>query len=156
MTGTSTDGLPNLLGHRDVASTECPGEMLYSTLQALREATALRVRDGSAARFRLRASPAEIKIVRGRTSGPIDLAVEGIDGFTGTLALDADGLRADAPVAISDTEVAPGESTTVTISTTKSTATGSYLLRLQGSFTDPDTGLRETRATTVKVHITRR
>lgn len=59
-------------------------------------------------------------------------------------------------MALSDTTLAPGESATATISTTKSTATGSYLLRLQGTFVDPASGLRDSRAATVKVHITRR
>ncbi len=76
--------------------------------------------------------------------------------FTGEVSLDADGLRSDAPVTLSDTTLAPGESATATVSTTKSTATGSYLLRVQGTFVDPETGLRDTRASTVKVQITRR
>lgn len=156
VTGTSTANLPNLLGHRDVAATECPGEILYSTLQSLREATALRLDHGSGARFRVGASPGSIKVVRGRTSEPIQVTLDPVGNFAGAVSLDADGLRADAPVTLSDTTLAPGESATATIATTRSTATGSYLLRLQGTFVDPNTGLRDARAATVKVSITRR
>jgi hypothetical protein len=156
VTLNSTSELPNILGHRDVSATECPGEILYGTLQQLRDATAQRLALGSAPTFSLSASPQETEVVRGASSEPLRLTLDAVGEFTGTVSLDADGLRPDAPVSFSDTTLAPGESATITISTTKGTATGSYLLRLQGTFADPETGLRDTRAATVKVQITRR
>ena len=84
------------------------------------------------------------------------VTIQAGEDLTSSVALTAEGLRSDAPVTLSDTTLARGESATVTISTTKSTATGSYLLRLQGTHADPVTGLSDTRAATVKVLITRR
>lgn len=39
--------VPTIAGHRDYASTECPGETLYATLPALRSAVAARVSGGT-------------------------------------------------------------------------------------------------------------
>ena len=155
VTGASTAGLPNVLGHRDVGATECPGTLFYGTLQRLRDATATRLQQGSSPRFRVLTAPGQTTVARG-AAAKVTVTIEAIGDFAGAVTLGADGLRADAPVTFSDTSLAPGESATATISTTKRTALGSYLLRVQGTFADPATGLPETRAGTVAVQIARR
>ena len=156
VTGASTAGLPNVLSHRDVAATECPGEILDGSLQALRDATALRLQFGTGSKtFALAASTSDVRIVRGN-SAAVDVNVTAIGGFTGAVTLGADGLPSGAPVSFSAATLAPGNTATATISTTKSTPVGTYLLRVQGSHEDPATALRDARATALTVQIARR
>ena len=151
----STPDLPNVLGHRDVAATECPGEMLYATLQDLRQTTAARLQFGSGSTFGVAAAPTDVTIVRGK-SAAVEVRVTGSGDFTGAVTLGADGLPAGTPVGFSATTLAPGASATATISTTKQTPLGTYLLRVEGTYDDPRTSLRDARAATVRVTVARR
>jgi fibronectin type 3 domain-containing protein len=44
---TPTQSLPNIIGHRDVNATECPGDTFYKTLPAVRTTVAARVASGT-------------------------------------------------------------------------------------------------------------
>lgn len=44
---TPTQPIPNILGHRDVNATECPGNTFYPNLPAVRDAVASRITNGS-------------------------------------------------------------------------------------------------------------
>jgi hypothetical protein len=44
---TPTQPIPNILGHRDVNATECPGDKFYPTLPDVRDAVAARIGGGS-------------------------------------------------------------------------------------------------------------
>ena len=155
VTGTATAGLPAVLGHRDVAATECPGEILHGTLAQLREATALRRQAGALPAFAVQPSTAELDLVRGKAIGEVELAIPADPALTGPIALAADGLPAAAEVTFTHPAVAGGGASLVTVTTTRRTPAGSFLLRLEGTWVDAATGLRQTRAATVRVRIRR-
>ena len=155
VTRTATAGLPNVLGHRDVAATECPGEILHGTLAQLREATALRRQAGRIPAFTVRTSTAELDLVRGKAIGEVDLTIPADADFASTVALSADGLPAGAKVSFTHATVAGGGSSLATITTTRRTPVGSFLLRLEGTAVDAATGVRQARAGTVRVRIRR-
>jgi putative cell wall-binding protein len=75
----STDGLPNLIGHRDVGSTGCPGEYLYQKLGGSRERPGLRQRADEMVGDQLvdpEASTNSARLINGGVLEPVEFTTE--------------------------------------------------------------------------------
>jgi N-acetylmuramoyl-L-alanine amidase len=120
----------NIAGHRDVNATECPGGVFYATLPAIRSDVANLLSTQSTPDFSLSVSPSSRSIKRGsKTTYSISIAPSG--GFTGSVSLSASGLPAQAGASFSPNP-ATGSST-MTVTTSRSTPVGTFTLRIDGT-----------------------
>jgi hypothetical protein len=127
---------PNIAGHRDVGSTECPGGVFYATFPSIRSDVAALMAP-PAPSFALSASPASTAVKRG-TTARYTITVTPGGGFTGDVALSAAGAPRNTTTGLSPNRVtldSGGRSATSTLSvgTTGSTPTGSFTLKVTGT-----------------------
>jgi hypothetical protein len=66
--GTWHRGLPNIVGHRDVGSTACPGSNVYALLPQLRRDIAARLADPAAPSVSITSAPPESTVTNGRAA----------------------------------------------------------------------------------------
>ena len=124
---------PNIAGHRDVGSTECPGGVFYSTLPSIRSNVAALIAP-PAPSFTLGASPTSTSVRRGATAR-YTITVSPTGGFTGEVALSVTGTPAKTTAALSPNRVTLDSSGTsassaLTVATTSSTPTGTFKLNV--------------------------
>ena len=141
---------PNIAGHRDVGSTECPGGAFYSTLPSIRSNVAALIKPASPA-FTLGASPTRTSVRRGSTAR-YTLTVTPTGGFAGDVALSVSGAPAKTTSTLSPAQVtfdSSGQSrtSTLTVGTTSSTPTGTFTLNV----TAAGGGVTRTKAVTLQV-----
>jgi hypothetical protein len=135
----------NIAGHRDVAATECPGGLFYSTLPGIRSDVAALI-GGSPPPpdFSLSASPAGRTVRRGNST-TYALAINRSGGFAAPVSLSVTGLPGGATGTFSPN---PGaDSSTLSVRTTSSTPTGNYALTVRGT----DGSLTRTAAMSLQV-----
>jgi hypothetical protein len=119
---------PNIAGHRDVNATECPGGVFYATLPTIRSDVASLVAP-SAPSFMLSATPTSRAVVRG-TSTTYGVAITRSGGFAGSVALSVSGQPAGATAKFNPA-TATGSSQ-LSVTTSRTTPTGSYALTVTG------------------------
>ena len=119
---------PNIAGHRDLAATECPGGVFYTTLPTIRSDVASLI---AAAHpdFSLAAAPASQSVVQGGTAG-YSVTVTRTGNFTDPVTLSVGGLPAGATAAFAPN---PADSSTLTVTTSAATAAGTYPLTITGT-----------------------
>jgi hypothetical protein len=127
---------PNIAGHRDVGSTECPGGVFYATLPSIRSDVAALIAP-SAPSFTLTASPTSTTVRRG-TTARYTITVTPTNGFTGDVALSATGAPRNTTTSLSPNRVTLDSSgrsvsSTLSVATTGSTPTGSFTVKVTGS-----------------------
>ena len=144
---------PNIAGHRDVGSTECPGGVFYSTLPSIRSNVAALIAPSSPA-FTLGASPTTISVRRGATAR-YTITVSPTGGFTGEVALSVAGTPSKATSTLSPNRVTldssgRSASSALTVATTSSTPTGTFKLNVTA------TGGGVSRTTPVTLQVKRK
>lgn len=121
----------NIAGHRDVAATECPGGVFYSTLPQIRSDVAAMIAGSppppAAADFSLSVSPTSRTVTRGSsTSYTVTITSSG-----GSVSLSVSGLPAGSTGTFSPN---PATSTsTLSVRASSSTPTGTYPLTIRGA-----------------------
>jgi hypothetical protein len=135
----------NIAGHRDVAATECPGGVFYSTMPGIRSDVAALI-DGSppSPDFSLSVSPSGRTVRRGNSTA-YALAITRSGGFAAPLSLSVTGLPGGATGTFSPNPAA--NSSTLSVRTSSSTPTGTYALAVRGT----DGSLTRTTATSLQV-----
>ena len=123
--------IPDIVGHRDVNSTECPGGVFYATLPDVRNAVATRIAT-AAPDFTLFASPSSRTVPAGGTAS-YAVNVTGQSGFTGAVGLSVQGLPPGATASFSQTSVVPGQPAVLTIATAAGSTTGAPSMTLTGT-----------------------
>ena len=141
---------PNIAGHRDVGSTECPGGAFYSTLPSIRSNVAALIAPPAPA-FTLDASPTSTSVRRGATAR-YTITVSPTGGFTGEVALSVAGTPANTTSGLSPDRITldssgQSASSALTVGTTRSTPTGTFTLNV----TAIGGGVSRTRAVTLQV-----
>jgi hypothetical protein len=143
---------PNIAGHRDVGSTECPGGAFYSTLPSIRSNVAALIAPAAPA-FTLGASPTSTSVRRGATAR-YTITVTPTGGFTGEVALSVAGTPTKTTSALSPNRVTlsssgQSASSALTVGTTRSTPTGTFTLNVTA------TGGGVSRTTPVTLQVKR-
>ena len=144
---------PNIAGHRDVGSTECPGGAFYATLPTVRSNVAALLAPSQPG-FALSASPTSTTVRRGATAR-YTITVSPTGGFTGDVTLSAAGGPSKATRTLSPSRVTLGSSgasatSTLSVATTSSTPTGTSTLTVTG------TGAGVSRSTSVTLQVKRK
>jgi len=123
--------LPNILGHRDVAATECPGGTLYATLPLIRSDVAVLVGSTAAPDYALAVTPSSQSVVQGAgTSYTVNITRSG--SFSGGVAFTVSGLP-DGATGTFTPNPATGGSSALSVTTVAAAAPGSYPLTITGT-----------------------
>src|SRR5207247_1138814 len=124
----------NIAGHRDVAATERPGGVFYSTLAAIRaDLSALISGSPPAADFSLTVSPSSKTVTRGRST-TFTVTINASGGFAAAATLSVSGLPAGATGTFSSNPAT--SSATPSVRTSSTTPTGTYPLTITGTSGD--------------------
>jgi hypothetical protein len=107
--------LPNIVGHRDVNATECPGGIFYATLPDVRAAAAGRIA-AAPPDFTVFASPSSRTVPPGGAAS-YAVSLTGQSGFAAAVTLSAQGVPPGATASFSPPSVVPGQTSILTIST---------------------------------------
>jgi N-acetylmuramoyl-L-alanine amidase len=121
----------NIAGHRDVAATECPGGVFYSTLPGIRsDVAALIAGSPPPPDFSLSVSPTSRTVTRGNST-TYTVAINRSGGFAAQVSLSVTGLPAGATSTFSPNPAAG--SSTLSVRTSSSTPRGTYALTVSGT-----------------------
>jgi hypothetical protein len=124
----------NIAGHRDVAATECPGGVFYSTLAAIRaDVAALTTGSPPPADFSLTVSPSSRTVARGRST-TFAVTINPYGGFAAAATLSLSGLPGGATGSFSPNPAT--SSATLSVRTSSTTPTGTYPLTITGASGD--------------------
>jgi N-acetylmuramoyl-L-alanine amidase len=135
----------NIAGHRDVAATECPGGVFYSTLPGIRsDVAALIAGSPPPPDFSLSVSPTSRTVTRGNST-TYTVAINRSGGFAAQVSLSVTGLPNGATGTFSPNP-ATGSST-FSVGTSSSTPRGTYALTVTGT----DGSLTRTAAMSLQV-----
>jgi hypothetical protein len=107
--------LPNIVGHRDVNATECPGGIFYANLPDVRAAAAGRIA-AAPPDFTVFASPPSRTVPPGGAAS-YAVSLTGQSGFNAAVTLSAQGVPPGATDSFSPPSVVPGQTSILTIST---------------------------------------
>jgi hypothetical protein len=121
---------PNIAGHRDVGSTECPGDAFHATLPALRTAVAARLSGTSD--FTVAVSPASRTVRRGGTT-TYAATVSPSGGFADTVALSVTGVPPGVSASLTATSLPGSGSSTLTVRVGPKALRGTSTLTLVGA-----------------------
>ena len=122
----------NIAGHRDVAATDCPGGVFYSTLPQIRADVAAMVASSPppAGDFSMSASPTTRTVIRA-SSTTYTVTITPSDGFTASVGLSVNGLPGATTATFSPNPAT--SSSTLSVQTSRSTPTGTYPLTISGT-----------------------
>jgi N-acetylmuramoyl-L-alanine amidase len=121
----------NIAGHRDVAATECPGGVFYSTLPVIRSRVAALIENSPPPPdFSLSVSPAGRTVARG-TSTTYTVTIARSGGFAASVSLSVTGLPGGATGTFSPNPASG--SSTLSVRTSSSTPRGTYALTVRGT-----------------------
>jgi hypothetical protein len=124
----------NIVGHRDVAATECPGGVFYTTLPGIRaDVAALISGSAPAADFSLSVSPTSKTVTRGRSTA-FTVTISPSGGFAAAVNLGVSGLPSGATGTFSPNPAT--SSSTLSVRTSTTTPTGTYPLTISGTSGD--------------------
>jgi hypothetical protein len=142
----------NIAGHRDVAATECPGGVFYSTLPQIRADVAAMVAGSPpppppAGAFSLSVSPASRTVTRGNST-TYTVTITRSGGFAASVSLSAGGLPGGTTGTFSPNPAAT--TSTLSVRTSSSTPTGTYPLTISGASGNL------TRTTTASLQVKRK
>lgn len=122
---------PNIAGHRDVGATECPGGTLYATLPTIRSDVAALLVGSTPPDFALAVAPSSQSVVQGAgTTYTVNITPSG--GFSGNVTFSVGGLPAGASGTF-DPNPTTGASSTLSVTTSTTTPSGSYPLTISGT-----------------------
>jgi hypothetical protein len=135
----------NIAGHRDVAATECPGGVFYSTLPGIRsDVAALIAGSPPPPDFSLSVSPASRTVTRGGST-TYTVTINRSGGFAAQVSLSITGLPGGTTGTFSPNPAAG--SSTLSVRTSGSTPRGTYALTVTGT----DGSLTRTAAISLQV-----
>ena len=121
---------PNIAGHRDVNTTECPGGSFYATLPTIRADVATLI--AATPDFSLVASPSSVNTSPGG-SVSYSVSVDSSGGFSGSVSLSVSALPAGATATFTPASIVAPGSSTLSVVTSSSTSPGSYPLTITGT-----------------------